>query len=150
MGRRLPDQQAELDRKLENGLPSPLIRIARLAILFALALGLLIETAPVSAHLVKASANGTVTGSSPNGPTLVIDVKLHIKNKARKRRDIGCDFTVRRNGDDLFVGSGFAGAVIRGRRSKDINTEVVWLTPSPAPGGYSIEIDIEIDHCHTY
>ncbi len=134
----------EVDRISRTVVSSPAMRIARLALVFAVALTLLLDGVPAQAHRVKVTADGTVTGTSVDAGTMTIDVRIHIKNRARKRRDIGCDFSVHRVDNDMVVATGFVGAFIRGGRSKNISTQVF----APDPG--TTEFYVVIDHCHTY
>ncbi|MEX0991182.1 MAG: hypothetical protein WD004_02795 [Actinomycetota bacterium] len=121
------------------------MRVARLAISLAAGLGLLLLDAPaVDAHNVKANANATITGTSVNGGTMTVDVRVRIKNRARKKRDIGCGFTIRRDDNNTAVGTGFAGAFIRGDRAKTIDTQVFKSDPG------TNQLHATIDHCHTY
>ena len=120
------------------------MRLVRLGLVFVVAVGMLAVGAPAQAHKVKASATGTVTGTLVIGTTTIIDVKIRIKNKAGKKRDIGCDFIVRRSDTDAEVGTGFAGAVVPAGRSRNALTQVNW------PGDTTNQFYIEIVHCHSY
>lgn len=120
------------------------MRLTRLGLVFVVAVGMLAVGVPAQAHKVKASAIGTVTGTQVIGITTLIDVKIRIKNKASMKRDIGCDFVVRRSDTDADVGTGFAGAIVRAGRSKNAFTQVNWL------GDTTNQFYIVILHCHTY
>lgn len=122
----------------------PKMRISRLTLALVVALSSFVLGAPAQAHMVKASATGTVTGTLVIGLTTIIDVKIRIHNKAKRKRDIGCDFLVRRSDTDAEVGAGFAGAVVRGGRSKSARTTVNWNSDSTS------QFYVEILHCHSY